>query len=67
MLGKHALFDDLGSKKQPIDILQEVLNDTTMPIIYNYDSCHTIPMLTTPLGARAIFNATKMKVEFSDF
>lgn len=67
VLGKHALFDDLGSKKQPIDILQEVLNDTTMPIIYNYDSCHTIPMLTTPLGARAIFNATKMKVEFSDF
>ncbi|MFD1466129.1 S66 peptidase family protein [Lapidilactobacillus mulanensis] len=64
ILGKHALFDDRGTGRRPIDILLEVLNGADVPIIYDYDSCHTTPMMTTPIGARATFDAKKMTVEF---
>ncbi|WP_412989942.1 S66 peptidase family protein [Pediococcus siamensis] len=67
VLGKHALFDDLKTGRQPLEILQEVLGNTSLPIIADYDSCHTIPMMTTPLGSWATFDATKMQVTFSDF
>ncbi|GAB6092707.1 S66 family peptidase [Furfurilactobacillus curtus] len=67
ILGKHALFDDLGTGCQPVDILQEVLGDLKCPIIYDYDSCHTVPMMTTPLGAMAIIDADQGQVTFSDF
>lgn len=65
ILGKHALFDDLQTKRRPIDILLEVLGDTKIPIIYDYDSCHTVPMMTTPIGSYAQFNAKTMQVKFS--
>lgn len=64
ILGKHALFDDCGTGRQPIDILLEVLNGANVPIIYDYDSCHTTPMMTTPIGAQATFDAVKMTVRF---
>ncbi|MFT9268891.1 MAG: S66 peptidase family protein [Liquorilactobacillus nagelii] len=67
ILGKHALFDDLGSHKTPIEILLEVVNNPQLPIIYDYDCCHTVPMLTTPLGARVLINARTMTIEFADF
>lgn len=67
ILGKHALFDDLKTGRQPIDILREVLGNNTVPIIYDYDSCHTVPMITTPLGAKAKFDVSKMNVTFEDF
>lgn len=67
ILGKHALFDDLKTNRRPIDILLEVLGDTKVPIIYDYDSCHTVPMITTPLGSQAKFNAETMQVEFTKF
>ncbi|MHC5372987.1 S66 family peptidase [Enterococcus sp. LJL120] len=67
ILGKHANYDDLGSGRQPIDILLEVLNGNPLPVIYEYDSCHTRPMMTTPIGAYAHFDAEAMTVSFSDF
>ncbi|WP_235725519.1 hypothetical protein [Liquorilactobacillus sucicola] len=48
ILGKHALFDDCGSTRTPLEILSEILNGQDLPIVYNYDCCHTVPMLTTP-------------------
>lgn len=65
ILGKHALFDDLGTNRQPIDILLEVLGDLKVPIIYDYDSAHTVPMITTPLGSLATLDAKSMRVSFS--
>ncbi|KHA59422.1 peptidase S66 [Vibrio variabilis] len=53
ILGKHELFDDKGTGRQPLDILLEVLNGQAMPIVAGFDSCHTHPMLVTPLGAQA--------------
>lgn len=67
ILGKHALFDDLGTQRRPIDILLEVLNNQRLSIIYDYDSCHTTPMMTTPLGDQAVIDAEKCTASFSDF
>lgn len=67
VLGKHAQFDDLNTGRKPIQILQEILGTNPVPIIYDYDSCHTVPMMTTPLGAHAIIDAEKMTVTFSEY
>lgn len=53
MLGKHELFDDKGTSRSPLDVLLEILNGQNMPILYGFDSCHTHPMLVTPLGVQA--------------
>jgi muramoyltetrapeptide carboxypeptidase len=50
VLGKHELFDDKGTGRTPLDVLLEVLNGKCVPIFYGFDSCHTHPMLVTPLG-----------------
>lgn len=50
ILGKHELFDDAGSGRQPIDVLKEVLNGQDLPIVNGFDCCHTHPMLTMPIG-----------------
>ncbi|ALB29269.1 MULTISPECIES: S66 family peptidase [Companilactobacillus] len=67
ILGKHALFDDLGTNRRPIDILLEILDGRPVPIIYDYDGCHTVPMVTTPLGDYAKFNAKTRQVHFSKY
>ncbi|CAJ1203303.1 Microcin C7 self-immunity protein MccF [Companilactobacillus paralimentarius] len=67
ILGKHALFDDLKTQRRPIDILLEILCQRQIPIIYDYDSCHTVPMMTTPLGNYAKFDAETMQVSFSQY
>ncbi|WP_459782494.1 S66 peptidase family protein, partial [Photobacterium sp. R1] len=53
VLGKHELFNDKGTGRTPLDVLLEVLNGKNIPILYGFDSCHTHPMLVTPLGVQA--------------
>ncbi|WP_028115115.1 S66 family peptidase [Ferrimonas senticii] len=53
VLGKHELFDHKGTSRSPLDVLLEVLNGKEVPIFYGFDSCHTHPMLVTPLGIQA--------------
>ncbi|KRL39860.1 S66 family peptidase [Lacticaseibacillus manihotivorans] len=65
ILGKHALFDDAKTGRAPIDILLEVLNGQPLPVIYDYDSCHTVPMMTTPIGDFAEFDAVAQTVRFT--
>lgn len=67
LLGKHACFDAAGTGRRPVDILQEVLAGQQLPIIYDYDSCHTIPMISTPLGSQVEIDALKRTITFSDF
>ena len=50
ILGKHELFDDFDSARQPIDVLKEVLNGQALPTVNNFDCCHTHPMLTMHIG-----------------
>lgn len=53
VLGKHELFDDKGTGRTPLAVLREVLNGQTLPILEGFDSCHTHPMLVTPIGIQA--------------
>ncbi|MDP2571728.1 LD-carboxypeptidase [Vibrio penaeicida] len=50
ILGKHELFDDKGTGRSPLDVLKEVLSEQPVPILNGFDSCHTHPMLVTPIG-----------------
>lgn len=51
LLGKHELFNDQGTGRQPYEILLEVLNHRNIPIIADFDCCHTHPMIALPIGA----------------
>lgn len=62
LLGKHEQFDDNGTGKQPYEILLEVLNGRKIPILADFDCCHTHPMLTLPIGCRVQLNATDQEV-----
>lgn len=62
LLGKHELFDDEGTGKRPHDLLLEVLGDTKRPLIAEFDSAHTHPMLTMPIGTQVKMNATSREV-----
>ncbi|ORT52252.1 peptidase S66 [Vibrio sp. qd031] len=53
VLGKHELFNDKGTGRSPLDVLMEVLSGKAVPILNGFDSCHTHPMLVTPLGVSA--------------
>ena len=59
ILGKHELFDDCGTGRQPYEILLEVLGDTDIPILADFDCCHTHPMLTLPIGCEIELDAGK--------
>jgi muramoyltetrapeptide carboxypeptidase LdcA involved in peptidoglycan recycling len=65
ILGKHELFEDKGSDRTPLDILNEVLNGQPLPILYDFDSCHTHPMLTVPIGVTATLNFTHRTLKLS--
>ncbi|MGL4623911.1 MAG: S66 family peptidase [Culicoidibacterales bacterium] len=62
LLGKHEQFDDQGTGRKPSDILLEVIGETTIPILAEFDCCHTHPMLTLPLGSHVRVDATKQTV-----
>ena len=52
LLGKHEKFDDSGTGRTPLEVLREVLGNHEIPIVSGFDSCHTHPMLTLPLGVQ---------------
>lgn len=52
LLGKHEGFNDKGTGRRPFDVLTEVLNGQSLPIVDGFDCCHTHPMLTLPLGSQ---------------
>lgn len=62
ILGKHEQFDNNGTGRKPYEILLEVLGDRSIPILAEFDCCHTHPMLTMPIGCQIELNATEKKV-----
>ena len=62
ILGKHELFDDNGTGRKPWEILMEVMGETTIPILADFDCCHTHPMLTMPIGCEVTLDATNKQV-----
>lgn len=63
LLGKHELFDDEGTGRQPYQILLEVLGDCNIPILADFDCAHTHPMLTMPIGRSVKMDAVNKKVQ----
>lgn len=62
ILGKHELFDDQGTGRKPADILVETIGNTTIPILAEFDCCHTHPMLTMPIGRRIKMVSEKKEI-----
>ena len=60
--GKHELFDDQGTNRKPYEILLEVMGKIEIPILAEFDCCHTHPMFTIPIGSEIELNATKQIV-----
>ena len=62
ILGKHELFDDMKTGRKPFEILSEVLGDTKLPFLADFDCSHTHPMMTLPIGCEIELDATNKKV-----
>lgn len=52
ILGKHELFDDEGTGKQPLDLLLEQLDGNIIPILADVDCAHTHPMFPLAIGKK---------------
>lgn len=57
VLGKHEKFDDNGTDRKPYEILLEVIGECKIPILADFDCCHTHPMFTLPIGCEVILDA----------
>ncbi|RXJ71746.1 LD-carboxypeptidase [Veronia nyctiphanis] len=66
LLGKHELFDHKGTGRQPLEVLREVLNGQQVPVVSDFDSCHTHPMLTLPLGAKVTVDFEQKSISLVD-
>lgn len=62
ILGKHELFNDLGTGRKPYEILLEVLDDKRLPFLADFDCCHTHPMMTLPIGCKIELDASDKRV-----
>ncbi len=62
ILGKHECFDDGGTGRRPYEILLEVMGETRIPILAEFDCCHTHPMLTLPIGCEVWLDAGRQTV-----
>lgn len=62
ILGKHEKFDDNGTGRCPYEILLEVMGDAQIPILADFDCCHTHPMLTLPIGCTVTLDAANKTV-----
>lgn len=66
ILGKHEKFDDNGTGRKPYEILLEVMQEVKIPILADFDCCHTHPMFTLPIGCMVQLDATNKKVELME-
>ena len=62
ILGKHEKFDDNGTGRKPYEILLEVLGASSIPVLADFDCCHTHPMFTMPMGCQVMLDAGSKKV-----
>lgn len=62
VLGKHEQFDDRGSGRKPYEILEEVIGNTSIPVLAEFDCCHTHPMLTVPIGSYVCLDADRRQL-----
>ncbi|MGL5100515.1 MAG: S66 family peptidase, partial [Fusobacteriaceae bacterium] len=66
ILGKHEKFDNQGTGKKYYEIFQEVAGKLNIPVLAEFDCCHTHPMFTLPIGAQIELDATNKKITLID-
>jgi len=66
LLGKHEQYDDLGTGKQPLDLLLEQLDGLDIPILSEFDTCHTHPIHPVAIGKQVIMDAGSKKVHCTE-
>lgn len=66
ILGKHRKFDDQGTGRSPGDILTEIIGAPGFPVLAGFDCCHTVPMLTLPIGKTVELDAGRQTVTLFD-
>lgn len=62
ILGKHERYNDLGTGKQPLDLLIEQLDGIDIPILAEFDTSHTHPMHPLAIGKKVKLDADAKKV-----
>lgn len=62
VLGKHEKFDDNETGRKPYEILLEVLGSCRVPLLAEFDCCHTHPMLTLPVGCEVELDAANKRL-----
>lgn len=62
ILGKHELYDDLNTGKQPLDLLIEQLNGLDIPILAEFDTSHTHPIHPLAIGKKVRLDSGRKKV-----
>ena len=62
ILGKHEQYEDLGTGKKPYDLLLEQLDGHQIPVLAEFDICHTHQMHPIAIGKKVRLNATEKKV-----
>lgn len=62
IIGKHERFNDLGTGKKHYEIFQEIAGELEIPVLAEFDCCHTHPMMTLPIGSIIELDTTNKKV-----
>lgn len=62
ILGKIKNYDDIGSGKNIIDFVLEIVKNPDFPILADYDCGHTLPINTLPIGKTARLDADNQTV-----
>ncbi|MCF6138298.1 LD-carboxypeptidase [Alkalihalobacillus berkeleyi] len=62
ILGKHECYDDLDTRKTPLDLLLEQLDGVDVPVLADFDTCHTHPMHPLAIGKKVKLDAGDKKV-----
>lgn len=62
IIGKHALYNDLDTKRKPADILMEFI-DRDIPILAEVDIGHTLPVMSFVNGSIVKLDSEKKEIE----
>lgn len=66
ILGKHELFDDKGTGRKHYDVLAEVIGETNIPILAEYNCSHVHPMVALPIGGNVTLDANKQTITINE-
>ena len=66
ILGKHEGYDDLGTGKQPLDILLEQLDGVNVPVLADFDTSHTHPMHALAIGKKIKLDVSAKTVQCTE-